>query len=68
MQHRSIPKNGGWGYVIQDSAGSVLHAGAGAVQNAMDALHVEVTGVVWLQGEILVHVILKKILVFKNIK
>ncbi|RLN29058.1 hypothetical protein C2845_PM05G15740 [Panicum miliaceum] len=39
-----VTKAGGWGYVIRDSEGVVIHAGAGVVQNAMDALHVEVLG------------------------
>ncbi|RLN41888.1 hypothetical protein C2845_PM01G36200 [Panicum miliaceum] len=37
-------KRGGWGFVIRDSAGDVIHAGAGAVPYAMDALHTEVLG------------------------
>ncbi|RLN31080.1 hypothetical protein C2845_PM05G15540 [Panicum miliaceum] len=37
-----VTKKGGWGFIIRDAAGDVVHAGAGAVQYAMDALHVEV--------------------------
>ncbi|RLM84881.1 hypothetical protein C2845_PM04G07650 [Panicum miliaceum] len=37
-------KRGGWGFVICDFAGDVIHAGAGVVLYAMDALHTEVLG------------------------
>jgi hypothetical protein len=39
-----VTKKGGWGFVIRDFAGDVIHAGAGVVLYAMDALHTEVLG------------------------
>ncbi|KAG2588003.1 hypothetical protein PVAP13_5NG187700 [Panicum virgatum] len=35
-------RKGGWDFVIRDSQGTVIHAGAGAIPNALNALHVEV--------------------------
>ncbi|RLN33089.1 hypothetical protein C2845_PM03G16420 [Panicum miliaceum] len=35
-------RKGGWGFVIRDSEGTVMHAGAGAIPRAMDAFHTEV--------------------------
>ena len=37
-------RKGGWGFVIRDSQGTEIHAGAGAVPNALNALHAEVLG------------------------
>ena len=39
-----VTKSGGWGFVIRDSDGTVVHAGAGVVPKALDAFHVEVLG------------------------
>jgi hypothetical protein len=39
-----VTKSGGWGFIIRDADGAVIQAGAGAVPNAMDALHTEVLG------------------------
>ena len=30
---------GGWGFVIRDAEGAVIHAGAGGIPCAMDAFH-----------------------------